>query len=80
LYFWKRGSSSDLYVGARFFWSALRVKNVWAYVKTGAIYAAAFGLLIFGLGFDRAAGGGGRVWRPSSQYRGNIESYHDQSL
>jgi hypothetical protein len=32
-------------------WSALRVINVWAYVKTGAIYAAAFGLLIFGLGF-----------------------------
>jgi hypothetical protein len=29
----------------------LRVINVWAYVKTGAIYAAAFGLLIFGLGF-----------------------------
>jgi hypothetical protein len=28
----------------------LRVKNVWAYVKTGALYAAAFGLLIFGLG------------------------------
>jgi hypothetical protein len=28
----------------------LRVINVRAYVKTGAIYAASFGLLIFGLG------------------------------
>lgn len=29
----------------------MRVVNVWAYIRTGAIYAGAFGLLIFGLGF-----------------------------
>jgi hypothetical protein len=51
LFLWKRGPSSDLYVGDGFFLSALRMINVWAYVKTGAIYVAAFGLLIFGLGF-----------------------------